>query len=228
MNICSLNIQGLKKYRDDSIFKNFCNRFDVVASNETWQEHESDFRNFLPGYEAFSSMRKKKQTAPRGSGGISVFVKDWVMQTKGIKRIFSNFQECVVLILDAFVFDRKEDLILIFTYIAPEKSPIYTEEDNGIILLNEKILEIVTDHPGAELFVAGDLNARIGNSQDFIPHDDLEHIFGETEYPSDPFEMNRVSKDDTQNRFGISLLDLCCMYNIHVLNGRLFEDVKGK
>ena len=73
-----------------------------------------------------------------------------------------------------------------------------------------------------------DPNARIGNLQDFIPHDDLEYIFGETEYPTDPFEMSRASKDETQNRFGISLLDLCCMYNIHVLNGRLFEDVKGE
>ena len=130
--------------------------------------------------------------------------------------------------LDAAVFDRKDDLILIFTYIAPENSPIYTDDDNGVILLNEKILEIVSEHPRAKLFVAGDLNARIGNLQDFIPHDDLEYIFGETEYPTDPFEMSRASKDETQNRFGISLLDLCCMYNIHVLNGRLFEDVKGE
>ena len=218
----------MKKYRDDSSLKNFCNRFDVVAFNETWQEHESDFINFLPGYETFNSMRKKKRTAPRGSGGISVFVKDWVMQSKGIKRIFAKFNECVVLMLDAAVFDRKDDLILIFTYIAPENSPIYTDEDNGVILLNEKILEIVSEHPRAELFVAGDLNARIGKLQDFIPHDDLEYIFGETEYPTDPFEMSRASKDETQNRFGISLLDLCCMYNIHVLNGRLFEDVKGE
>ena len=117
-------------------------------------------------------MRKKKRTAPRGSGGISVFVKDWVMQTKGIKRIFAKFNGCVVLMLDAAVFDRKDDLILIFTYIAPETSPIYTDEDNGVILLNEKILEIVSEHQRAELFVAGDLNARIGNLQDFIPHDD--------------------------------------------------------
>ena len=60
------------------------------------------------------------------------------MQTKGIKRIFAKFNECVVLMLDAAVFDRKDDLILIFTYIAPENSPIYTDEDNGVILLNEK------------------------------------------------------------------------------------------
>ena len=62
--------------------------------------------------------------------------------------------------------------------------------------------------------------------QDLFPHDNLEHIFGETEYPTDPFEMNKVSKDDMQKRFDISLLLLCCMYNIHDLNGRLFEDVK--
>ena len=67
--------------------------------------------------------------------------------------------------------------------------------------------------------MAGDLNARIGNLQDFIPHGDLEYIFGETEYPTDPFQMSRASKYETQNRFGISLLKLCCIYNIHVLNG---------
>ena len=98
------------------------------------------------------------------------------MQTKGIKGIFAKFNECVVLMLDAAVFDRKDDLILIFTYTAPENSPIYTDEDNGVILLNEKILKIVSEHQRAELFVAGDLNARIGKLQDFIPHDDLEYI----------------------------------------------------
>ena len=102
---------------------------------------------------------------------------------------------------------------------------------NGVKLLNKKnleILEIVSEHPRAELFVTGDLNARTRDSRDFIPNDDLEYIFGKTEYPTDPFEMRRASQDETQNRFGISLLDLCCMYNIHVLNGRLLEDVKGE
>ena len=155
---------------------------------------------------------KRSEPHPGGLGGISVFVKDWIMQTKGIKRIFTKFNECVVLMLDAAVFDRKDDLILIFTYIAPENSPIYTDEDNGIILLSENILEIVSEHPRTELFVAGDLNARIGNLQEFIPHDDLEYIFGDTEYPTDPIEMSRASKDEAQiNRFGISILDLCCM-----------------
>ena len=40
--------------------------------------------------------------------------------------------------------------------------------------------------------------------------------------------MQWRSKDETYNRFGISLLDLCYTHNIHVLNGRLFDDKNGE
>ena len=62
-----------------------------------------------------------------------MFVKDWVTQIQGIKRIFTAFQECVVLMFDVAVFDRKEDLFLIFTFIAQENSPINKDEDNSVI-----------------------------------------------------------------------------------------------
>ena len=52
----------------------------------------------------------------------------------------------------------------------------------------------------------------------------LNFVFGETDYPTDPFDMPRQSKDETHNRFGISLLDICCSCNMHVLNGRMFDD----
>ena len=42
------------------------------------------------------------------------------------------------------------------------------------------------------------------------------------------FDMPRNSKDETYNRFGISLIDLCCSINIHVLNGRMFDDRNGE
>ena len=164
----------------------------------------------------------------RGSGGVSVFVKDWVLQTGGVERIFPDFKETVVLLFKANIFNRTSDLIMIFTYIAPENSAIYTDEENGIILLNERISEICVQYPSAELFLAGDLNARISTLQDFIPNDDLEFVFGDTDYPTDPFDMPRQSKDETYNNFGISLLDLCCSFNIHVLNGRAFDDMNGE
>ena len=105
---------------------------------------------------------------------------------------------------------------------------LYTDEDNGITLLNERISEVILQYPSAELLLAGDLNARISILQDFIPYDDLEFVFGHTDYPTDPYDIQGQSKDETYNRLGISLLDLCCTYNIHVLNGRLFEDTNGE
>ncbi|MCG7876918.1 MAG: endonuclease/exonuclease/phosphatase family protein, partial [Candidatus Thiodiazotropha endolucinida] len=228
LKITSLNVQGLRKYTNDSVFKKYCEQFDIIALYETWQEHNGDFENFIEGYHNFDSMRKKKRSVSRGSGGVSVFVRDWIFLKPGVKRIFQKFSECVVLLLKADTFNRNEDLIMFFTYVAPENSPIYTDEDNGIFLLKEKISEIVAEYPTAEIFIAGDLNARIGNLQDYIPSDDLEVIFGDTDYPSDPFDMQRHSKDETYNRFGISLLELCCIFNVHVLNGRLFDDKNGE
>ena len=93
---------------------------------------------------------------------------------------------------------------MFFTYVAPEKSPIYTDEENGIEILNDKISEIVSQYPEAELLVAGDLNSRIANMQDFIPFDDLDFVYGETDYPSDSFAINRQSKDDTSNQFVVN------------------------
>ena len=54
--------------------------------------------------------------------------------------------------------DGIHGIVLIFTYVAPEKSPFYsTENDDGIVSLNEKILTIKYVYPEAEIFLAGDL-----------------------------------------------------------------------
>ena len=74
----------------------------------------------------------------------------------------------------------------------------------------------------------GYLNSRISDFQYFLPSDDLQFVFGETDYPSDTFDIRWKSKDENYNRFGRSLIDLCCIYDIHVLNGRLFNDINGE
>ena len=40
--------------------------------------------------------------------------------------------------------------------------------------------------------------------------------------------MNRQSKDDTCNRFGRSLIDLCCKHGTLTLNGRMLDDKGGE
>ena len=39
--------------------------------------------------------------------------------------------------------------------------------------------------------------------------------------------MPRLSKDTEYNRFGLSFIELCCTFGIHVFNGRLFDDTHG-
>ena len=34
-----------------------------------------------------------------------------------------------------------------------------------------------------------------------------------------------VSKDTEYNRFGLSFIELCCTYGVHVFNCRLFDDI---
>ena len=67
-----------------------------------------------------------------------------MLQTGGVKRIYDHFTECVVLRFSAEVFQRENDLIMLFTYVAPENSPIYSDEENGIVLLSSKIFEVVS------------------------------------------------------------------------------------
>ena len=48
-------------------------------------------------------------------------------------------------------------------------------------------------------------------------------------YPGDSFEISRNTKDDhTHNLFGESLVQMCCLLDIHLLNGRINGDKKGE
>ena len=71
--------------------------------------------------------------------------------------------ECVVLLIDSIFSDKIHDIFLIFTYwyVAPKKSPISPENDDEIVIFNEKIFTIKSVYPDAEIFLAGDFNARI-------------------------------------------------------------------
>ena len=132
--------------------------------------------------------------------------------------------------MDRQKFENQNDIVLVFTYISPERSSFYTNPtDNGIELLADKLVSISAEYPNADLFLAGDFNARTKTHKDFIVDDDTDYVFGEnTAYPADTFSMPRNNRDcDFSNAYGFSLIELCSTFNIHMLNGRLFNDNDG-
>ena len=90
-------------------------------------------------------------------------------------------------------------------------------------------LHIKSAYPHADLILAGDFNARTKDYMDFIIEDEADHIFGQhAGYPTDDFSMARKNKDiDFSNAYGLSLVELCCTFSVHILNGRLFDDKEG-
>lgn len=230
LNICSLNVQGLAKYVGDVHFQQYFKQYDIVGLCETWGDTNDTFSSLLDGYVILNDIRPKKRGAFRNSGGICVLIKQILIQNNFIRRIFADLNECVVLLLDGQNCVNQNDIIIIFTYIAPEKSSFYVDPTtNGIELLADKILLILSEYPNADLLIAGDLNARTKDFIDYIVEDDAVYIFGEhTAYPADEFSIHRNNKDsDFSNTYGVSLMELCCTFNVHLLNGRLFNDQDG-
>lgn len=57
---------------------------------ETWQKDENEFNNLMNGFTNFDCIRTSKKSAYRGAGGVSIFVKDWFVTNKIVKRIFGR------------------------------------------------------------------------------------------------------------------------------------------
>lgn len=121
-----------------------------------------------------------------------------------------------------------KDLIFVFSYVALERSSIYCDGEDGIHILSNKLTSVLSDYQDVLFVVAGDLYARVHDLQDFIPDDDADHVYNyQTNYPSTSFDMPRNNKHKHINKFGHSLIDLCCTHDIHIANGRLDADKDG-
>ena len=61
INICALNIQGLKKFVGYLVFLEFCSSCDIIALTETWQETECEFQHFCRVFHVLDAIEKRKE-----------------------------------------------------------------------------------------------------------------------------------------------------------------------
>ena len=120
---------------------------------------------------------------------------------------------------------------MFFVYVPPENSTVYEHANqNGIEHLNDKFSEVTTEYTGAYSVLAGDFDSRTKDLQDFVTHDNIDHIFSGylSNYPTDKFNVPRRWKDNAiHNEFEKSLIKLCRANNVHILNGRINGDGGG-
>ncbi|CAC5378146.1 unnamed protein product [Mytilus coruscus] len=112
-----------------------------------------------------------------------------------------------------------------FSYIPHEKSNFYQICEHDF---HEVIESIVVDlKEKGTVFVCGDLNSRIGETNDFLYNDDLDKYIESVEQVQNPIISNRCSMDKFVNSFGRRLLQMCYDTGLTAANGRLGNDKHG-
>lgn len=142
--------------------------------------------------------------APKGSGGVGVVVKDWLFNSYCIDIVDKSYEG----ILGVRFVNKYNDftLILFTVYLPPENSPWGRDASS---FYSHLLTQIYLHYESDAIVVCGDLNARIGNTQDC--NDFLDNI---------PL---RNSVDATHNQHGSSFLEFLNDSRFCTLNGRFGE-----
>jgi len=205
----------------------FVKQYDIFFLSEIWIREKSDFTLQVKGYKAFVVPRQNQSRLGRPAGGVALLIKEDIM--KYVKKVYTDKPEMIFLLLSGPLLRLEKDILMCFAYIPPEHSTYYNNfnEKNGIQLLESTLLDVMSTHRDTHILVAGDLNSRTGNLQDFITNDNVRFTNFDDFYPADGFDTKRSSLDTETNTFGETLLDLCCAMSIHMLNGR-YDDQNGE
>ena len=125
----------------------------------------------------------------------------------------------------------KMDLILICVYIPPRDSPYYKDKTVtcNIVLLEDELVRLQELFPFAPFLICGDFNARTGAWNVHCDSDGDQAEDWDPENCSCPKQTgNRQSQDSKTNAFGQTLIGLCQVYHLCILNGSAPGDPSGR
>ena len=162
----------------------------------------------------------------RASGGILIYIK------KSIAQYFSYISSFTCGI-SLEISDKLlgSSVLYMACYLPPAGSKFYDSlNSDGVSLVELELIKLKASYPNHCMVLSGDFNARTKDSQDFIIDDSLSHLPVPDLYDADDFKIQRKSKDlhGELNEYGKMLLELCCSFGIHILNGRTSGDLNGE
>ena len=167
LNILSWNVHGLTDSKiDNDDFVKILVKNDIIFLYETWTNNLSQCS--LNGYSSNNFYRKfKHRNAKRSSGGIVVYYKD---SMKNCIEIIQNHVDTLIwLKLDHNYFQLDKDVYICGAYIWGEDSPAYNIGNIDLFETLEHDINYYSEW--GTVFITGDLNSRVGVSQDCVEHD---------------------------------------------------------
>lgn len=224
--VLSWNIEGLVARLIEPGFLDYLHGFDVCCLLETFTSEEFDFNYKFDNYTVFHAPATKLSRQGRRSGGVVALVKKEMAQH--IYSVPCDYNNIVIFRLCQMT---ESDLIIIAAYIPPADSPYYKgrEIKCGIIFLEDVILQVQEKYPTASLLICGDFNARTGSWNLHDQRDEDDDFWNPDGNDCRCFEFTsqRSSLDTVVNTFGKSLIDLCTVHHLLILNGSGHDDREG-
>ena len=200
-------------------------KFDLFGVSETHLLPKNGKQ--LDLFQNFHSYRKHGKRRNYGSGGISIYIKNNIVN--GTSVIHGESSDCMWVCLKKSFFQLEEDIYICFIYIPPVNSTFTnSQENNSFELLENDVCKFKSK---GRVVLMGDFNSRTSASPDFNVIDDDKYTPVPEQYNSDEHESlyNRENEDICSvNEYGKKLLELCIETELRILNGRMLGDLEGK
>ena len=176
---------------------------DVLCIAETHCANNTDNQPHVDGYKWYGLCRRSHNVRSRRCfGGVGIFVKDCLFNCFNINVISHDYDGILGIILQHK--SNAGKFVVFSCYLPPEDSPWGRNADDFF----NHLLSLIYMYDDADnIFISGDLNARVGDLQDYV------------QFVDDIPARNVV--DYTRNSHGQCLIDFLLESKLCIANGRV-------
>ena len=210
----------------DNDFLTLVDQQDIVALVET--HAKKGVTMDIPGFcEPFRKDRPLTKKCNKAHGGIAVFVKQDLIETKAVTEVKRPGENVLWLKIKKEFLGEHEDIFIGTVYFSPQtkKNKTLTES-----LIYDLATDIMHFEQLGNVILQGDFNARTNNATDHTDNSKDGNIFDLDEdllnVTNPPNTRNSLDHAPVNKR-GQELLDLCKGQNLLILNGRKPGDLFG-
>ena len=230
INVGHWNINGFKSKllgnkTENKDFLSCIKKCDIIGLTETHSSKEGILD--IPGFSDPFSVSRPKSKNNKNSGGIAVYVRTYLIDSKAVCQVNTHNKNSVWLKLRKDKFDEPEDIFIGTFYLSPESY----EKQMKSNYMDDLEKEVFRFSCKGKVIIQGDFNARCANLQDTV---EPSNIFDQNNNITDLQTSSlhnippRNSADLASNHRGQRLIDICIMCNAHIVNGRKTGHTLGK